>query len=172
MDQAGIQFTHFVFRCNTYCTVLRILRNTCSPRCTSSSQECLYETGPVIGDDEYNATVYNVKSHHCWWSCCNYLMFVHIWWKRWEKLFNDMFMLDTTTMTWTHIEAHDEPPTPRAGHTCNVINDTLLIFLAGATVTGPTNDLYIFDMECCGRRKRHTNQSSCWSCSLYSIWLS
>lgn len=42
---------------------------------------------------------------------------------------NDLFVLNTDSMTWTQPQQHGTPPTPRVGHSCTLVfKNQLLVF--------------------------------------------
>jgi hypothetical protein len=64
-----------------------------------------------------------------------------------QNLFNDMHVLDTETWTWSPCHTTGEIPLARAGHAAVLVNDACICFFGGGDIHGPTNDLYIFDVD-------------------------
>ncbi|KAL6062754.1 SAM domain (Sterile alpha motif) domain containing protein [Balamuthia mandrillaris] len=60
------------------------------------------------------------------------------------RMLNDLFVLNTDTMTWQQISPHGTVPSARAGHTATAIMDKIFIF-GGGDGTRILNDLYLFD---------------------------
>jgi hypothetical protein len=62
-----------------------------------------------------------------------------------KQLFNDLHCLHLPTLTWSSPQQHGHVPSPRAGHTMNVLPGERLIVFGGGNANGPTNDLHILD---------------------------
>ena len=63
-----------------------------------------------------------------------------------KQLFNDLYVLDLATLTWSNPQQHGDVPSPRAGHTCNGLPSGHLVVFGGGNANGPTNDLHILDI--------------------------
>lgn len=63
-----------------------------------------------------------------------------------QNLFNDLFRLDTETMSWSQPETKGQAPPPRAGHSATVVGTQIVVF-GGGIEGGMANDLYILDTE-------------------------
>ena len=63
-----------------------------------------------------------------------------------KQLFNDLYALDLDSLCWHQPAQHGDVPSPRAGHTCNLLPDSQrLIVFGGGNAHGPTNDLHVLD---------------------------
>ena len=62
-----------------------------------------------------------------------------------KQLFNDLHCLHLPTFTWSAPQQHGHIPSPRAGHTMNVLPGEQLIVFGGGNANGPINDLHILD---------------------------
>eukprot|EP01084_Bolivina_argentea_P008747 16361_1 len=64
-----------------------------------------------------------------------------------NKVFNDLYCLDTISMKWCKMKAKGHIPCARSAHTMTAMNNKLLVF-GGINENGkPLNDLIIFDIE-------------------------
>ncbi len=62
--------------------------------------------------------------------------------------FNDLYILDLTTRTWSLVEPMgDACPPPRYAHTTTMVGRQLLVFGGCGADTQALNDLWIFDLE-------------------------
>jgi len=60
--------------------------------------------------------------------------------------FNDLYRLDTETLTWQSVTAGGTPPTPRAAFGMVVVGGKMYI-IAGRDTQSRTNDVYSFDFD-------------------------
>merc|ERR1712130_286533 len=63
-----------------------------------------------------------------------------------NKLFNDLYCLDTGNMKWSQVITQGKPPSPRANHSLTNIGDKYLMVFGGNDGQ-PLNDIHIFDIE-------------------------
>jgi hypothetical protein len=59
-------------------------------------------------------------------------------------MLNDLHALDTETFVWTSVLAAETPPSPRAGHTMNVVGDLVMLF-GGGDGEKVLNDLHFLE---------------------------
>merc|ERR1712228_1080539 len=63
-----------------------------------------------------------------------------------NKLFNDLYYLDTDNMKWSQVITTGTPPSGRANHSLTAIGDKYLIVFGGNDGQ-PLNDIHIFDID-------------------------
>jgi len=62
------------------------------------------------------------------------------------RVYNDIYLLDTETMSWSRPQVKGTAPLPRWGHTCTLVGNKLVIF-GGNDGTRMLNDIIILDMK-------------------------
>lgn len=60
---------------------------------------------------------------------------------------NEMWILDLTNHTWKKLECKGDVPTPREGHSSNVIDERFLLIMGGFNNETKTiyDDIYLYD---------------------------